>query len=117
DHRGIRTTTGDPGAAGTPCDVIERDGVALQDLLTLSPFRVPQPESGICTATEQSPAIRQKSEGEHRFPMPIEDRPIGMLFHVPEPDRCIKAGARQGSSVRAPDDCLDSISMSDQCLE
>src|SRR6266566_8359341 len=42
-HQAIRATAGELSASGTPGEVIERDRVALQDLLTLSPFRFPHP--------------------------------------------------------------------------
>ena len=42
-HKAIRATTGELCPISVPGHVIERDRVALDDLLTLSTFRVPQP--------------------------------------------------------------------------
>src|SRR5256885_11757010 len=74
-HRAIRAGTGEPGAIGTPVQVVETGIVALQDAHALPSLHLPQPQGAIVTAAEQAAAVGREGQAVVPVAMARPDLP------------------------------------------
>ena len=103
-HHGLRTSTGQPGAVGTPVHVEEGGDVALKDAQRLATLHVPQPQGAIVTATEQAAAVRREGQARSLRQYAHAASPGSGSARHPTARSCVTATTGQEPPIRTPRD-------------
>src|SRR5260221_2935689 len=116
-YQSVGPCASDLCAIGTPGDIVQRDGIALQALDPQPMLDDPESQGAIITSAEQMVTVGSEGDRVHSRLMPMQYCSIPAGFDIPEPDQGVTPTTGEQVPIRTPSDSSNRGGVPCQCLE